>query len=244
MLELQSNYKWNKTKIILEENVYTRLLATINYTGFKMNMTDRTTTPNGGYEYIVLLYGNKDKDGNIVFSEVNQADYEVFDGNSKLLQDTLLTDLATHINEQGYDCCCYIHTHPYGKTESSRVFSEADIDFYKTTFNSSLLSSIFKKNITNINGIMTVSAENTPQTDDISFVYYNEQNGEMEYLPNLYARINGTLVPLKQTQETTFLDTNGKLFNSHQLEEDKKYSQIGVSRTYVELPEEVKGKSR
>ena len=91
---------------------------------------------------------------------------------------------------------------------------------------------------------MTVSDENTPQTDDISFVYYNEESDEMEYLPNLYARINGTLVPLKQTQETLFLDTNGKLFNSHQLEEDKKYSEIDVSRAYVELPEEVKGKAR
>ena len=30
-----------------------------------MKITDSSTTPNGGYEYIVLLYGNKDKDGNI-----------------------------------------------------------------------------------------------------------------------------------------------------------------------------------
>lgn len=239
-MELYSTYKRNDTKIIFSEEVYKKLQIAINSTGYDLYTLDRSNMI-AGNEYLVFLYGRWTPDGNIFFTDTNDVEYQPMDGKSKP-NDGMQLEMENKIINEKFDCFAYVHTHPYAKTESSRFFSDADIQEFKTTYNFANIAKITKRNIIALGGVMTVSGNNIPSEDDIALVHYNDETGEMEYLPNMYVMFDNELVPMKQSTEEVLINDTGHLFNPKDVEDRSLYTSAPIERTYFEV--EKKGRAR
>lgn len=181
----------NDMKIVLSEEVYKRLSGCINLCGFSMGRSNN--------EYGTILYGYKRDDGSIYFERPSESDdYVPSTGTFKLgegMQEELIQNVV--INPR-YNCFAHIHTHPYLPKENggSRFTSQEDINYYKSKFNFSKVEK--EGGVLSFGGLLTVSGENTAETDDISFVQYDEKTGKMYHIPNIFVVIDGKEVPLER----------------------------------------------
>lgn len=220
----QSSFLHDLRKVILSEDVFARLQGLVNITAFNNGITDRNKLKDG-YEYGGVLYGFTDEKGSIDFTVVNnKADYEVHDGSFSLQSGKeMMEELLENLQNPQFNCFAHVHTHPYSK-EANRFLSEEDVEYYKTTFDFSPLENKLNKKINTFGCLLTQSALNNPQNDDISFVYYNEEDKQMYYLPNIYvkSRNTGKLYPLKKIEENLYRrNEDGRLFNEAQYSQEK-----------------------
>lgn len=103
-------------------------------------------------------------------------------------------ELMNNINQSKYDCIAHIHTHPYiGGT--CRFFSNQDLRTIQT------LQKNFQPNNGNkkyfFGGLLTVGEENTGETDEISFVFYDENFG-WHKITNITVFLNNQEVSFKR----------------------------------------------
>ena len=179
------------SRIILSEEVYARLAGVINLCAFSGSKE---------LEYGTILYG-KEIQPNIIYFDIPSLhdDYvpakRVFDVNVNENGETskMLNELINNINNKKYDCIAHIHTPPYiGGT--CRFFSNQDLMMIKTLQDEFQPSNGVKKYF--FGGLLTVGPENNFETDEISFVFWDEKNGWYK-ITNITAYLNGAEVPLK-----------------------------------------------
>lgn len=239
----QSSFEHDERKVILSEEVFARLQGLINATALHKQLADSSIIKNG-YEFGGVLYGAIDEDGNINFSFANEeADYQPRDGGF-LLQSgkQMMEELLTKIGDSEFNCFAHVHTHPYS-VEANRFLSDEDVKYYRTTLTS--ISEITKnqsgKEINMFGCLLTQSSSNNPQNDDISFVYFNKEDGKMYYLPNIFvkSRSTGTLYPLKRVKENLYRrNEDGRLFNEAQYKQQSgTFGVREVERTLLDTEE-------
>ena len=125
----------------------------------------------------------------------------VFDVNTNEKGETseMYKELINNINGEKYDCIAHIHTHPYiGGT--CRLFSNQDLSMIRT------LQADFQPNDGRkkffLGGLLTVGPENTSETDEISFVFYDENYGWFK-ISNISVFLNDKEEPLKKEHGKT-----------------------------------------
>ena len=108
-------------------------------------------------------------------------------------------ELTQRIEKSKYDCIAHIHTHPFiGGT--CRMFSNQDLKMIK-----SLQQDFQPRNGTNkyfFGGLLTVGPENTPETDEISFVFFDENYGWYK-ITNINVFLNNEEIPFSSVGEIT-----------------------------------------
>ncbi len=237
----QSSFEHDKRKVILSEEVFARLQGLINATAFNKQLTDGSRIKNG-YEYGGVLYGTLDEEGNINFTVANdKADYQVIDGAFSLQSGKeMMKELLMNIKNSKFNCFAHVHTHPYS-VEANRFLSDADVEYYKTTFDFSGVESSLEKKVNTFGCLLTQSSSNEPQSDDVSFVYFNKEDGKMYYLPNNFvkSRSTGTLYPLKKVREKLYRrNEDGRLFNEKQYRQQSgTFGVREVERTLLDTDE-------
>lgn len=183
------------SRVILSNEVYIRLAGEINLCAFSGNKE---------LEYGTLLYG-KEIQPNVIYFDIpsKHDDYvptkRVFDvnvnGNGEMSE--MYKEMIKNITEERYDCIAHIHTHPYiGGT--CRFFSNQDLSMVKT-LQTDFQPDNGKKNFF-FGGLLTVGPENTAETDEISFVFYDENNGWYK-ITNITVFLNNQEVPFKREQQ-------------------------------------------
>jgi len=237
----QSSFLHDTRKVILSEEVFARLQGLINITAFNKGMTDSSKIKHG-YEYGGVLYGALDDEGNINFIVANdKADYQAKDGAFSLQSGKeMMEELLTNLFNPEFNCFAHVHTHPYS-VEANRFLSDADVKYYKTTFDFSGVESQLDKKVNTFGCLLTQSSSNEPENDDVSFVYFNKEDGKMYYLPNIFVRSRntGTLYPLKKVRERLYRrNEDGRLFNEEQYKQQKgTFGVREVERTLLDTDE-------
>ena len=161
------------SRIILSEEVYTRLSGDINLCAFSGNKE---------LEYGTFLYGKEIKP-NVIYFDI-PSKYDDYEPSFREFE----------VNTDKYDCIAHIHTHPYiGGT--CRFFSNQDLRTIQT------LQKNFQPNNGNkkyfFGGLLTVGEENTGETDEISFVFYDENFG-WHKITNITVFLNNQEVSFKR----------------------------------------------
>lgn len=180
------------SRIILSEEVYTRLSGCINLCAFSGNKE---------LEYGTFLYGKEIQPNVIYFDIPNQhndyvpkkREFEVnFDNDGNELE--MHKELLEKIEDARYDCIAHVHTHPYiGGT--CRFFSNQDLRTIQT-----LQHNFQPENESKVyffGGLLTVGSENFADTDEISFIFYDENNGWYK-ITNINVFINNEEKPLQK----------------------------------------------
>ena len=89
--------------------------------------------------------------------------------------------------------------------------------------------------------LLTQSSSNEPQKNDISFVYFNKEDGKMYYLPNIFvrSRSSGKLYILKKVREKLYKrNEDGRLFNEEQYkQEEGTFGVKEIERTLLDSDE-------
>jgi len=183
------------SKIILSEEVYARLAGNINLCAF---------SGNNELEYGTILYG-KEIEPNVIYFDYPSKydDYvptrRVFDinvnENGEISE--MYNELITNIKGLKYDCIAHIHTHPYiGGT--CRFFSNQDLNMIKN------LQTDFQFNEKNkkyfFGGLLTVGPENISETDEISFVFYDDNNGWYK-ITNIMVYVDNQEIPFVREEQ-------------------------------------------
>ena len=105
-------------------------------------------------------------------------------------------ELIYNIERSNYDCIAHIHTHPYiGGT--CRFFSNQDLRTIQTLQKKFQPDNGKKKYF--FGGLLTVRPENTSETDEISFVFYDE-NGGWYKITNITVFLNNQEVSFKREE--------------------------------------------
>ena len=183
------------SKIILSEEVYIRLLADINLCAFSGNKE---------LEYGTFLYGKEIKPNVIYFYIPSKYDdyeprFREFEVNTDKYGNELNMhkELMYNINQSKYDCIAHVHTHPYiGGT--CRFFSNQDLRTIQTLQKNFQPENGNKKHF--FGGLLTVGEENTGETDQISFVFYDENFGWYK-ITNITVFLNNQEVSLKREDQ-------------------------------------------
>lgn len=183
------------SRIILSEEVYTRLSGDINLCAFSGNKE---------LEYGTFLYGKEIKPNVIYFDIPSKYDdyeprFREFEVNTDKYGNELNMhkELMYNINQSKYDCIAHIHTHPYiGGT--CRFFSNQDLRTIQ------ILQKNFQPDNGNkkyfFGGLLTVGEENTGETDEISFVFYDENFG-WHKITNITVFLNNQEVSFKREKQ-------------------------------------------
>ena len=185
------------SKIILSEECYTRLVGDINLCALSGEEE---------LEYGTFLYGKEIKP-NVIYFDVpsDYNDYEPkyrefnvnVDSNGKELM--MHKELIQRIEKSIYDCIAHIHTHPFiGGT--SRMFSNQDLRMIKSLQQNFQPANGTKKYF--FGGLLTVGAKNTSETDEISFVFYDENYGWYK-ITNINVLLNNEEIPFYNVGERT-----------------------------------------
>ena len=181
-------------RIILSEEVFTRLLGDLNLCAYSGN---RET------EYGTILYGKEIRPNVIYFDFPSKHEDYVptrreFDinYNSAGQISEMYKEMMRNIEGGQYDCIAHFHTHPYiGGT--SRFFSNKDLNLVKS------LQEDFQPSTGNkisfLGGLLSVSPENLQQNDEISFVYYDE-NGHWYKITNVNVFLEQMEVPFNEAK--------------------------------------------
>ena len=109
----------------------------------------------------------------------------------------MYNELITNIKGSKYDCIAHIHTHPYiGGT--CRFFSNQDLNMIKN------LQTDFQFNEKNkkyfFGGLLTVGPENISETDEISFVFYDDNNGWYK-ITNIMVYVDNQEIPFVREEQ-------------------------------------------
>lgn len=183
------------SRIILSEEVYTRLSGDINLCAFSGNKE---------LEFGTILYG-REIQPNVIYFDIPSSydDYvptkRVFDinMNEKSEISQMYKELINAINGKKYNCIAHVHTHPYiGGT--CRYFSNQDLKMVETLQRDFQPKNGEKKYF--FGGLLTVGPENTADSDEISFVFWDENNGWYK-ITNITACLNNEEIPFKRTGE-------------------------------------------
>ena len=237
----QSSFLHDTRKVILSEEVFARLQGLINITAFNKGMTDSSKIKHW-YEYGGVLYGALDDEGNINFIVANdKADYQAKDGAFSLQSgNEMMEELLENLLNPEFNCFAHVHTHPYS-VEANRFLSNEDVEYYKTTFDFSEYDGTPGKKVNTFGCLLTQSSSNEPENDDISFVYFNKEDGKMYYLPNVFvkSKSTGILYPLKKVREKLYRrNQDGRLFNEEQYrQENGTFGVKEVERTLLDTGE-------
>ncbi len=179
-------------KIILTEEAYTRLSGAINLCALSGKEEK---------EYGTFLYGNEIENNVILFDKPSEFDdYEPTTREFNVNTDSNGNELGMHkeliINSEGdkYNCIAHIHTHPYiGGT--CRFFSNQDLSMVRSLQSNFQPSSGKKKYF--FGGLLTVGVDNKPESDEISFVFYDDNYGWYK-ITNIYVLRDKELVPFSK----------------------------------------------
>lgn len=185
------------SKIILSKECYTRLAGDISLCALSSDQE---------LEYGTILYGNEIEPNIIYFDVPSDYDdyepkYREFDVNldREGKESKMYKELTQRIEKSKYDCIAHIHTHPFiGGT--CRMFSNQDLKMIK-----SLQQDFQPRNGTNkyfFGGLLTVGPENTPETDEISFVFFDENYGWYK-ITNINVFLNNEEIPFSSVGERT-----------------------------------------
>lgn len=183
------------SRIILSEKVYRRLSADINLCAFSGNKE---------LEYGTFLYGKEIKP-NVIYFDIpsKYLDYEPSFRKFEVNTDKYGNELGIHkelmnnINQSTYDCIAHIHTHPYiGGT--CRFFSNQDLRTIQNLQKNFQPDNGNKKYF--FGGLLTVGEENIGETDEISFVFYDENFG-WHKITNITVFLNNQEVSLKREEQ-------------------------------------------
>ena len=183
------------SRIILSEKVYRRLSADINLCAFSGNKE---------LEYGTFLYGKEIKP-NVIYFDIpsKYLDYEPSFRKFEVNTDKYGNELGIHkelmnnINQSKYDCIAHIHTHPYiGGT--CRFFSNQDLRTIQNLQKNFQPDNGNKKYF--FGGLLTVGEENIGETDEISFVFYDENFG-WHKITNITVFLNNQEVSLKREEQ-------------------------------------------
>ena len=183
------------SRIILSEKVYRRLSADINLCAFSGNKE---------LEYGTFLYGKEIKP-NVIYFDIpsKYLDYEPSFRKFEVNTDKYGNELGIHkelmnnINQSTYDCIAHIHTHPYiGGT--CRFFSNQDLRTIQNLQKNFQPDNGNKKYF--FGGLLTVGEENIGETDEISFVFYDENFGWYK-ITNITVFLNNQEVSLKREEQ-------------------------------------------
>lgn len=192
----------NDFRIVLSEKVYAKLAECIKLCGLSMG-TDNN-------EYGTILYGYFVPNNIIYFEEHSSFDdYVPKSGSfkaSKNMEEELIFNL---VNSSKYSCVAHIHTHPFINNEGNRFLSQEDIDYYKTSFN--FKKQINGRKIYGFGGLLTIAEGNNPESDDISFVYYDSNTGQLYQIPRISVIMNGNELPLEQVKAEYHYNENSKV---------------------------------
>ena len=162
------------SRIILSEECFARLSGDINLCAFSGNQE---------LEYGTFLYGKEIKPNIIYFDMPSNFDnytpsYREFSVNTP----EMLEEKYRIVNGNTYDCIAHVHTHPYiGGT--CQFFSNQDLRVLKTLQLCHQPNDGRKKYF--FAGLLTVSPENIFENDEISFVFYDENNNDWYKITNI-----------------------------------------------------------
>lgn len=104
-------------------------------------------------------------------------------------------ELINAIDGKMYNCIAHVHTHPYiGGT--CRYFSNQDLRMLETLQKDFQSENGEKKYF--FGGLLTVSPENTADSDEISFVFWDENNGWYK-ITNITAYLNNKEISFERS---------------------------------------------
>lgn len=233
----QNMFQKNETKIILSEEVAVRLLGLINLTGYMTGI--KKASLKKGFEYGGILYGHVNNEGNIEFDFTNrETNFIEKDGSFEFQSNpNAVEEFLNNIQTDNINCFAHVHTHPYNIYEASRFFSDPDIQYYKTTFNSSIFSKMAGKNVLMLGCLLTCSDDQKPeqdQKDDIAFVCYDNKNEKMIFFPNIYIKTkDNELLECKHLISSIYVrNSDGKIFRKSQIvDKIDNYTKYNIERT-------------
>lgn len=187
----------NNLKIVMSEEVYTRLAGCINLCGLDMGK--------GLHEFGTVLYGSIDENGIIYLDSPSKWDNYELKSKSFSLSDEMLSEMLNNMDQKQYQVVCHVHTHPYFQGDFNRHYSQGDIDFYKA------LSTRFK-NATALGCMLSVSGNNLSNQDDISFVMVEPRTNEIYNISDISVNINGQIIPLTKQQDVYVDERTGQRY--------------------------------
>lgn len=185
------------SRIILSEECFARLSGCINLCAFSGSKE---------LEYGTVLYGKEIKPNVIYFDIPSEYDnytpsYREFDVNTP----EMLGEKEKYVNGEKYDCIAHVHTHPYiGGT--CRFFSNQDLRTIKTLQLEHQPADGRKKFF--FGGLLTVSPENMSEKDEISFIFFDENNQTYYKITNINVFINNHEVPFNRISNRPVTDLN------------------------------------
>jgi hypothetical protein len=185
------------SKIILSEKCFIRLSGDINLCAFSGSKE---------LEYGTFLYGKEIEPNVIYFDIPSEYDnytpsYREFDVNTP----EMIGEKEKHVNGTKYNCIAHIHTHPYiGGT--CRFFSNQDLRTIKKLQLEHQPDDGRKKFF--FGGLLTVSSENLPEKDEISFVFYDENHQKYYKLTNINVLMNKQEIPFNKVNNRPVMDLN------------------------------------
>ena len=190
---ISSNYKKSNYKVVISEQVYSRLLGLINLCGLNINGEND--------EFGTLIYG-KVAPNEVIYLE-SPSEVEDYQIQSKAfsMTDSMWQELEEKIDNDGCRLFVHFHTHPYFQDDRNRLYSESDISFYQA------IATGLNKNRNNTDRIMvfgcmaSISGCNISSMDDISFVYYDIDERDFLYIPSVYVRIGDSEYELKNVPD-------------------------------------------
>ncbi len=230
---IPSNFKSNNNlRIVMSEEVYTRLAGCINLCGLYMgrkkigflnlsNGQETVDPKDPGAEFGTVLYGNFDEYGTIQLETPSKWDDYLPKSGSFSLSDKMRKEMDDNIILGKYQVVCHVHTHPHIQGDLNRHYSQSDIDYYRK------LSTDYS-NATTLGCMLSVGAGNVSSQDDISFVIVDPKTKEIYNISNVSVNINGRIVPLakqryvytdqrsgqKYPTETTLFEIDETLINN------------------------------
>lgn len=212
-IEVQQTYpKIKNLRVVLSEKVYERLSGCINLCGYHMGKDN--------FEFGTVLYGFR-KDNIVYFEKASDLDDYEPKPKAFSLSNNMIEELIQSVDKSLYNCFAMVHTHPY-ITEPGRFFSEQDLEYFKTSFNFSKLFP--NKELSTLGCLLSITSKNTKETDDISFIEYDNDLERFYYIPSISVYKDGKEYELNQVEdEVITTDGTNKRIKFERILFDRKF---------------------
>ena len=206
-----NHYKFEtceKIEIILSEKCHKKLIDEINLCAY-----------HNGIDYVefgTLLYGVIEAKHNkltIKFEEPSIFDKEI--GSEKWNpSDEMIDEIVEKTLKENakYNCVAHMHAHPF-IDKAGRFFTNKDLKTINTIFKYiDILSENHERNVFKFAGLLTVSPLYTASSDDISFLYFDLDNGKIVNLPNIKVEKDDKIIELPKEYDNIGIDDEQVLF--------------------------------